>query len=403
MPDLRRSTIRRLALAGLLAACSLAAPLEIIRAQDDARAIILRVEAPQVPDRQGFDALSMTQLMQRLRVPGVSIAVVKDFRIHWVKSYGVADTETGRLVDSLTMFQAASISKPVAAMAAMRLVQDRRLDLDADVNAVLKLWRVPATELTRTQPVTPRALMSHTSGADDGFGFPGYSPGTPLPTLADILNGKAPSNVGPVLFARAPYQGYKYSGGGIVLMQLVLTDLTGMPFADLMRSTVLAPLGMTGSSFEQPLPAERAGKAARAHNGQGRGMPAPWHVYPEQGAAGLWTTPTDLAQFIIEVQTAVRGPSGKVLSQNFAQQMVTPVGTGPFAVGLTIDKRGEGWYFAHGGSNWGFRANIIGHVRKGYGVAIMTNGDNGTALIGELETRIAAAYGWDSLDKSIVR
>ena len=132
-------------------------------------------------------------------------------------------------------------------------------------------------------------------------------------------------------------------------------------------------------------------------------MGTAWHVYPEQAAAGLWTTPTDLARFIIEVQTAVRGPAGKVLSQASARQMTAPVGTGPYAVGLAMEMRGEGWYFSHGGSNWGFQADIVGHLRKGYGVAVMTNGDRGRALINEIEARVAAAYGWDSLDKPLVR
>ena len=132
-------------------------------------------------------------------------------------------------------------------------------------------------------------------------------------------------------------------------------------------------------------------------------MGAPWHVSPEQAAAGLWTTPTDLARFVIEVQSAVRGPAGRVLSQTTARDMVAPVGVGPFGVGLTVEKRGEGWYFSHGGSNWGFRADVLAHLRKGYGVVIMTNGDAGTAVINEIEARVAAAYSWDSLDKLLVR
>lgn len=368
-------------------------------AQEDVAALIARIEGPQLPNRQGFDALNLQELMQRLRVPGVSIAVVKDFQIHWSKAYGVADAETGRLLDRDSCFQAASISKPVTALAAMRLVQERRLALDADVNTILKSWRVPSSELTRDRPVTPRALFSHTSGSDDGFGFPGYDPAAPLPTLVQILDGQAPSNVGRVVFARPPFQGYKYSGGGLAIMQLALTELTGRPFAEFMQSTVLGPLQMASSSFEQPPRADVAAHATRAHNAQGRTMSAQWHVYPEQAAAGLWTTPSDLARFVIEIQTAVRGPAGKVLEQSSAREMVSPVGVGPFAVGLRTENRGEGWYFTHGGSNWGFRADIVGHLRKGYGVAIMTNGDNGGALINELEARIAAAYSWDSLDK----
>ena len=384
----------------VLAAVLCAAPA---RAQDNPAPLISRIESAQVPDRQGYDALSIPQLMQRLHVPGVSIAIIKDYRVHWLKSYGVADVETGRLVDSATVFQAASISKPVTAMAAMRLVQDQRLALDADINTYLRSWRVPTSELNRTQPVTARSLFSHTSGSDDGFGFPGYDPAAPRPTLVQILNGQPPSNVGSVTFVRAPYRGYKYSGGGLTIMQLALTELTGVPFAEFMGSTVLTPLGMTNSSYEQPMTAAFASHAARAHNGQGKGMGAAWHVYPEQAAAGLWTTPTDLAQFVIEVMTAVRGPRGKVLSQAAAHEMVSPVGTGPFAVGLRIEQRGEGWYFGHSGGNWGFQADIKGHVRKGYGVVIMTNGDSGGVLIAEIEARVALAYGWDSLDKALVR
>jgi CubicO group peptidase (beta-lactamase class C family) len=398
-----RRAARRLLLGLLVAPAVVSGVAHEAPAQESVAAIIARIDAPQRPDKQGFDAFTIPELMQRLRVPGVSIAVIKDFQIHWAKGYGVADADTRRAVEVTTPFQAASISKPVTAMAAMRLVQEQRLGLDVDINAVLKTWQIPTSDLTRAQPVTPRALFSHTSGADDGFGFPGYDPAAPVPTLVQILNGQPPSNVGKVLFARPPFHGYKYSGGGITIMQLALTELTGRPFAELMQSTVLRPLDMTDSTYEQPPPPALAARAARAHNGQGRGMPDPWHIYPEQAAAGLWTTPSDLAKFVIEVQKAVSGPRGKVLTQGSAHEMVSPVGVGPFAVGLTIQKQGEGWYLSHGGSNWGFRANMVGHVRKGYGMVIMTNGDNGHAVASEIEARVAAAYNWDSQHKPIVR
>lgn len=372
-------------------------------AQTDAAALIARIEAPQVPNRQGFDALTLAQVMARLNVPGVSIAVVKDFEVHWAKGYGVADVTTSRPVETSTRFQAASISKPITALAAMRLAQDQKLDLDADVNAALTSWKVPETDLTRGHPVTPRALFSHTSGADDGFGFPGYDPALPRPTLVQILNGEAPSNVGAVHFARPPFAGFKYSGGGLTLMQLAIADLTRQDFAAFMQATVLGPLRMTSSSFVQPPPPEVVAQLSRAHNGQGRAMNTAWHVYPEQAAAGLWTTPTDLARVLIEVQTALRGPAGRVLSRQSAKEMTSPVGVGPYAVGFAVEQRGEGWYFGHGGSNWGFQADVLGHLRKGYGVAIMTNGDRGRALITEIEARVAAAYHWDSLDKPLVR
>ena len=317
---------------------------------DGAAAMQAKVEGVQSGGSGDLAALSLADAMKQVGVPGVSIAVIRDFAVHWAKGYGVADVETRQPVSAETLFQAASISKPIAAMAAMRLVQEGRLALDEDVNRVLTSWTVPPATAWNA-PVTPRALMSHTSGADDGFGFPGYDPDAPRPTLVQILNGERPSNVGKVLFVRPPFQAFKYSGGAVTLMQLALGDLTRQPFAAFMRASVLAPLGMNDSTYEQPIPEPMASRTARGHSREGLARPVKWHVYPEQAAAGLWTTPGDLAKAAIEVQKALRGPKGVVLTQASAREMTTPVGVGPFAVGFTIEKRGEGWYFLHGGSN----------------------------------------------------
>jgi CubicO group peptidase (beta-lactamase class C family) len=362
-----------------------------------------RIEASQTGSTRELGPLSIVELLERTKVPGVSLAVIKDKGIHFARAYGLADVASKRPVRVDTPFQAASISKPVTAMATVRLAQDGRFSLDADVNTLLTSWKMPVSEHTRRQPVTPRGLSSHTAGADDGFGFPGYDPASPRPSLVQILNGEAPSNIGPVLFTRPPLQFFKYSGGSVTLMQLALMDVTGRPFADLMRETVLGPLQMTDSTFEQPLPEPWMVRAAHAHGLEGQPQSAPWHVYPEQAAAGLWTTPTDLAKVAIEVQQALAGPRGAVLTQASAREMTTPVGVGPYGVGFSVEKRGEGWYFGHGGSNWGFRCTLIAHLRKGYGVAIMTNGDNGVQLAAELVERVAAAYRWDMLDKPLPR
>lgn len=372
-------------------------------AQNDPAAFIARIEGPQAPNRQGFDPLTLQQIMERFHVPGVSVAVIQDFKIHWAKGYGVADAVTNQPVETNTAFQAASISKPVTAMMAVRLAQEGRLSLDQDINTLLKSWHVPESDLNRSQPVTPRSLLSHTSGSDDGFGFPGFDPSAPRPTVVQVLNGEAPSTIGPVRFVRPPFTGQKYSGGGTEIMQIALTDLTGQPFAALMRQYVLGPLGMTASSYEQPPTGDILERTARAHDAAGKSMGPKWHVYPEQAAAGLWTTPSDLARFAIEAQRAIQGPAGKVLSQASVREMIAPTRLGPFAVGFMIEKRGEGWYFMHSGGNWGFRCDLVAHVRKGYGVVVMTNGDNGGPVIKEIEDRVAAAYGWDVLDKPIPR
>ena len=373
------------------------------QAQGEAAALAARIEAAQSPNRQGWDPYTLQELMERFGVPGVSIAVIRDSQVYWSKEYGYADVTTKSAVRPDTLFQAASISKPVTAFAVMRLVDAGKLSLDEDVNRYLKSWKVPENEFTRGRPVTLRALLSHTSGTGDGFGFPGYAPETAVPTIPQILDGVPPSNRPKVRLERPPLTGFKYSGGAVMIEQLTLTDAASRSLEQLAHEWVLNPLGMTNSTFEQPLPATRHAQAARAHGRDGQRMGDPWHVYPEQAAAGLWTTPTDLAKFVIEVQLSLLGKSNRVLKQSTMQEMVTPVGVGPFAVGFTVEKQGEGWYFMHGGSNWGFMCDVIGHRAKGYGLAIMTNGDNGSPLIQELRTRLERAYQWDVFDTPLPR
>ena len=348
-------------------------------------------------------AADIDALRKQFNVPGVSVAVIKNFKIEWAQGYGVTDASTNAPVTADTLFQAASISKTVAAMASMKAVQNGRFTLDQDVNTILKSWKLPGGEYAKERPVTPRSLMSHTSGTGDGFGFPGYSPDAPLPTLPQILDGQAPSNLRPVRLERPPLTGFKYSGGGVIIQQLALMDAVGRPFAEIARDWVLTPIGMTNSTYEQPLPAARQKQAAFAHDRMGARMNAPWHVYPEQAAAGLWTTATDLAMFLIEVQRTLEGQSTRVLTRANMLEMVTPVGVGPYAVGFQVTKQGEGWYFGHGGSNWGFQCNMIAHRIKGYGLVVMTNSDSGGALMQTLLRGIPQAYKWDILDQPIPR
>jgi CubicO group peptidase (beta-lactamase class C family) len=282
-------------------------------------------------------------------------------------------------------------------MGVLKAVQDELFGLDTDINDILTSWQLDGGEFTGDRPVTPRTLTSHTSGLGDGFGFPGYDPAGPIPTVVQILNGEPPSNTRRLFVERVPMSLMEYSGGGLTLMQQALADARKKPFAEVLRDGVLVPAGMLDSTFEQPLPPERDLNAARAHDGQGRGRGAKWHVYPEMAAAGLWTTAGDLARFAIEVQKSALGESNKVLSRTLVQEMLTPVGVGDYAVGFSLQKMGQGWYFSHGGSNWGFQCTLLAHKAHGYGLAIMTNADRGGAVMEELSRRIQRVYAWDSL------
>jgi len=353
---------------------------------------IARIEASLPPNftiRGETPALvSLEDRMRVLNVPGVSVAVVNDSRIEWARAWGVADAASGRPVGPNTMFQAASISKPVAALAALRLVQDGRIDLDGDVNQWLSSWKVPENEFTRDTKVSLRGLLTHTAGLSVS-GFPGYAAGETVPSAVAVLDGHG--NTDAVRVFQNPGTSARYSGGGYTVMQVLVSDAEGRPFHEVMRTEVLEPIGMSRSTFEQPIPEAMQADIAFAHDGDGTPIEGDWHTYPEQAAAGLWTTPSDLARYAMEVQRAVRGESERILSQAMAREMLTPNDDNQ-GLGPGIDTTGP--MFRHGGSNAGFRANFAAYIDEGQGAFVMTNAENGGPLVAQILSAIAMEYGW---------
>lgn len=324
-------------------------------------------------------------------VPGVAVAVLRDGEIAWAAGFGVRAAAGAEPVTERTLFQAASISKPVTALAVLRLAQDGRIDLDTDVNAYLMTWRVPPNDGWQPR-VSLRQLLSHTAGTTV-HGFPGYHPGRPRPTLLQILDGKPPANTPPVRVSTLPGTLLRYSGGGTLIVQLVLEHVTGQAFADLMRDLVLAPLGMQDSTFAQPLPASLHDRAATGHRAGGAAVAGNWHVYPEQAAAGLWTTPGDLLRVALEVQRAVDG-RGTILTRASAGAILTHGPVGDIGIGFFSSGEGKTRRFCHGGGNEGFKSVLDAYVEHGDGVAVMANGDAGSALIDEIVGAVVREEGW---------
>ncbi len=339
---------------------------------------------------------TIAERRQYFHVPGVSVAVVTNGRIAWAKGFGNANTELP--VTPETLFQAASISKTVSAMAALRLVELGTLSLDEDINLKLKRWKLPSSDAMQGEHVTLRRLLSHTAGLTV-HGFPGYARGEPVPTLPQLLDGVKPANSQPVRVDIKPGMQMRYSGGGYEVMQQLIEDATGKPYAEVLHELVLKPLGMTHSTYEQPLPERLASVAATAYNAEGAPIPGKWHTYPEDAAAGLWTTPSDLAQVIMEIQRP-----GRVLSTKSVQQMLTPV-LDHYGLGLQLSDTGGRHAFLHGGANEGFRCMLFGYRDDGQGAVVMTNGDNGSQLAEEILSSISATYGWvdfKPIEKSVV-
>ncbi len=357
---------------------------------------VARVEAGLLPPARvrgrSYPPARIEARMRALGVPAVSIAVIDSGRVVWARAYGLADVATRRPATPATLFQAASMSKPVAATAALQLVAEGRLALDEEANARLKSWKVPANEFTAQRPVTLRGLLTHTAGLTV-HGFGGYTAGAAVPTVVQLLDGAAPANSAPVRVDTEPGKAYRYSGGGITVMQLLLSDVTGQSFSTLLRERVLGPAGMTESTFEQPLPASRMSVAATGYRRNGEPIAGNYHTYPEMAAAGLWTTPTDLARWVIAVQRSLAGARGGILTPAMATAMVTPA-VGGWGLGVALGGAGDTLRFEHGGANAGFQGNLVGFARGGRGAVVMTNSDVGGALAREIIQAVATEYGW---------
>lgn len=341
---------------------------------------------------QPIEKMKIAHRMEHHKVPGVSIAVINNFKIEWAKGYGIIEGGKPEPITTETLFQAASISKPVAAVASLRMVELGLLDIDEDINNKLVSWKIPENEFTSKKKVSLRRLLSHSAGVTV-HGFRGYAQDEDVPTLVQLLDGEKPANSAPILVDMEPDTKLRYSGGGYSIMQKLLIDLKNEPFPKIMRETVLESLGMLNSTYEQPLPKEQRILAATAHGNNGKPIKGKWHTYPEMAAAGLWTTPKDLARFAIEMMLSRAGKSNKVLSKEMTNKMLT-VQHGEAGLGLFLGRKGQDFSFSHGGSNNGFRCYLIAYPEKGQGAAIMTNGDNGSFLFSEILRSIAAEYGW---------
>lgn len=342
--------------------------------------------------------MDLSRRMLDYKVPGISLAFIDQEELAWSKGYGVVEAGGDTPVTGETIFQAGSISKPVTAMVALRLVEAGMLDLDADANDFLHSWKIPKSKYTRVRPdgvtpkVTLRGLLSHTAGMGI-HGYPGYPSGRQLPTLTQILNGEPPAFPRPVRVVREPGNAFQYSGGGYLVAQQIIEDVTGRPLAALAQEIVFSKLGMASSTFDSRLPQAYLPRAATAHRRTGEPVPGKWHTYPEQAAASLWTTPADLARLMVQILKSYKNESNLVLSAEMTRQMLIPqLGLG--GLGFNVVIRDGMTRFGHPGWNEGFHSMMIGCPETGQGIVWMANGENGRRLGWEMTRGLAEIVRW---------
>lgn len=330
---------------------------------------------------------SFGERQAELGVPLTSVAVAKGWELQWAKAYGGNG-------DEYTRFQAASLSKTVAAAGLLTLAEDLHVGLDDDLSKDLAPVSLPQLN-PRGLPITLRGLLSHTNGTSIS-GFPGYPAEAPIPTSFQIVAGTTPANTDPVVVDANPAGKRKYSGGGYQVAQLWAETVTGEPFDRLMRRLVLEPVGMSHSTFAvRDVAPDESQNIARAHDFDGSEIAGGWHIYPEQAAAGLWTTPSDYARFVLALMAASEGRSERGVRESVASAMLNPVAD-EYGLGIGIQTRQDEIRLTHSGLNRGYICNFMAFPARGDVIVTMTNSAKGFPMVGDVNRTANVVYGWPS-------
>jgi CubicO group peptidase (beta-lactamase class C family) len=361
-------------------------------------------QGPPEPNAPAPKPQALTERMAAYKVPGVSLALIRDGRVEWAKGYGQIKAGSGKAVTPDTLFECASTTKALVAAVVLHYVAQGRLDLDADVNTYLKSWKVPDNEFTATEKVTLRRLLTHRAGLPATN--MGYDDNAGVPTLVQVVKGEAPAENKAAVPITVPGSRWEYSNVGYVLVQLVLEDALGRNLEALMSDAIYRPLGLTSTTLTYPLPAAWREREAMPHDTDGREAAPAMHP-AAQAQGGLMSTPSDLAKVLIELMQAYRGDSQRLLTREMAQAMFRPeteldprlFGTAMGdALGLFVKGQGPALTIAHPGNNYpGSVCWLIGYPERGQGAIVMLNGNGGEPLALEILSALGRVYGWPPL------
>ena len=341
---------------------------------------------------------SITRKMTEYNIPALSLAVLRQGEIAWAELYRNADFSETQKLDCSAIFQAASLSKPVTFMAALRMQAAGDIDLDDNIQKYLKDFVLPLGKQTAENPVTLRNIFSHTSGITPG-GYQGYAKDLPMPSDLDVLKGSEGVNSPAIEVVTTPNETLGYSGGGYTLAELALQNIYNDEFSSIMKKWILEPAGMKHSEFTQPLPASKWDQAARGHTPSGEVVEGGWRNHPEQAAAGLWSNAVDMAQFLIEIYRAYQGQSS-IFSQADIISILGDERDG-HVYGFLVNRSGDDISLTHYGGNAGYRTGMTISLKSGNGLVYLINSDNGGALGNELLLSASQVYNWEHFKQTI--
>jgi CubicO group peptidase (beta-lactamase class C family) len=336
--------------------------------------------------------------MARHKTPALSVAVIRNGELDWSAAWGRLRTD-GAQAGCDSLFQAGSLAKPATVLAAMRMQEQGIVDFDEDIETYLSSWHLPKGRQTDANPVTLRNLFTHTAGITPG-GYEGYAQGQPVPTDQQTVRAEAPSNSRKVEVSNAPGTSLVYSGGGYTVVEIALQDRLHQPFERIMRSWLTAPAGMKQADFTEPLPASSHAHTARGHLADGSVVAGGWRNHPEQAAAGLWATASDMAAFLIEIRKGWQGRSTVFARDSIRELLANPIDG--HAYGFRLIGDGDQVFLTHYGGTVGYRAGMTLNLNSGDGAVYLSNSDNGSDLGLEFLGAVSGVYDWPMFRQTLV-
>lgn len=343
---------------------------------------------------------SVTGKMSEYNIPALSLAVINQGEIAWADIYQNANFSKEQKLDCTSIFQAASLSKPVTFLAAVRMYAAGEIDLDKNIQNYLKDFVLPQGKQTAENPVTFRNIFSHTSGINSG-GYQGYAKDLALPADRDILKGSAGVNTPAIEVVTPPNETLAYSGGAYTLAEQALQDIYNDEFSNIMKKWILEPAGMKHSEFTQPLPASKSDQVAKGYTQSGGLVDGGWRNHPEQAAAGLWSNSIDMATFLIEIYRAYQGKSS-IFSQSDIKSIISHERDG-HVYGFILNRSGDDISITHYGGNAGYRTGMTISLTSGNGLVYLINSDNGGPLGNELMLSASQVYNWQHFKQTNVQ